>query len=95
MTPRKQNNDAPVYRLTLMCNIDSHDRAIQLTWSPEPQTDRTFSVSVDGNAGIPHELKGREENMGNGTTGTTGLAPVAMLNAPLPEQTLGHLPVCW
>jgi len=86
VAPRKRDTDAPAYRLTLACNIASHQGEIQLTWSPEPQTNRTFSVSADGNTGIPHRLEGREEKMGNGTAGTSGLA-AAMLNVPLPEKT--------
>jgi hypothetical protein len=87
VVPRKRDTDAPVYRLTLVCNSASHEGEIQLTWSPEPQTNRTFSVSADGNAGIPHRLEGREEKMGNGTAGTSGLA-AALLNTPLPQKTL-------
>jgi hypothetical protein len=85
--PRKSGTDAPVYRLTLACNIASRKGEIQLTWSPAPQTNRTFSVSADGNAGIPHRLEGREEKMGNGAASTTGLAAAA-LNVPLPENIL-------
>jgi hypothetical protein len=84
---RIPDTDAPVYRLTLACNIASQQGEMQLTWSPAPQTDRTFSVSVDGNPGIPHRLGGREEKMGNGTAGGSGLA-AAMLNVPLPQKTL-------
>jgi hypothetical protein len=76
-----------LYRLILACNIASRQGEIQLTWSPQPQTNRTFSVSADGNPGIPHKLEGREEKMGNGSAATTGLA-AATLNAPLPEKTL-------
>ncbi|MCU1260965.1 MAG: hypothetical protein JWO80_3850 [Bryobacterales bacterium] len=76
-----------LYRLSLTCNIASHQGEIQLTWSPQPQTDRIFSVSADGNPGLPHKLEGREEKMGNGSAGTTGLA-AATLNVPLPEKTL-------
>jgi hypothetical protein len=87
VAPRNLDTDAPVYRLTLACNNASHKGEIQLTWSPAAQTSRTFFVSADGNAGIPHRLEGREEKMGNGTALTTGLA-AAMLNAPLSEKTL-------
>jgi len=86
VAPRKRDTDAPVYRLTLACNAASQQGEIQLTWSPDPQTNRTFSVSADGAAGIPHRLEGREEKMGNGTAGTSGFAG-AMLNAPLPGKT--------
>lgn len=87
VAPRNRDTDAPLYRLTLACDIASRKGEIQLTWSPAPQTDRTISVSADGNVAIPHRLEGREEKMGNGTPGTTGLA-AAMLNLPLPEKTL-------
>jgi hypothetical protein len=76
----------PLYRLTLACNIASHEGEIQLAWSPAPQTDRTFFVSVDGSPGIPHQLVGREK-MGNGSVVTSGLAAAA-LNAPLAEKTV-------
>jgi hypothetical protein len=87
VAPRKPDTEAPLYRLTLACNATSHKGEIQLTWSPAPQTNRTFSVSADGNAGIPQRLEGREEKMGNGT-GLTSSSATAMLDAPLPEKTL-------
>ncbi len=85
--PRKPDAGLPIYRLTLACNTSSHEGEIQLTWSPQPQTNRTFSVWADGNAAITQNLQGREEKMGNGTALTTGLAAV-LLRAPLPEKTL-------
>jgi len=87
VAPRQSATDSPLYRLTLECDVANHKGAIQLTWSPAPQTGRTFSVSADGNTGIPHRLEGKEEMMGNGTPLTTGLA-AALLHAPLPEKTL-------
>ena len=87
VAPRSSGTDSPVYRLTLACNSDSHKGEIQLTWSPAPQTQRTFTVSVDGNAAIPQRLEGTEEKMGNGTPLTTGLA-AAVLKASLPEKIL-------
>ena len=84
---RNSDANAPVYRLTLACDITSRKGEVQLTWSPSPQTNRTFSVSADGNAGIPHRLEGKEERMGNGTSASTGLA-AAVLKAPLPQQML-------
>jgi mono/diheme cytochrome c family protein len=87
VAPRTQNTDAPVYRLTLSCDPSSNKGEIQLTWSPSPQTDRTFSVSLDGSAGIVRKLEGRETKMGNGTALTSGLASI-ILNVPLPEKTL-------
>jgi hypothetical protein len=87
VAPRERTGDAPVYRLTLVCNVADYKGNIQLTWSPAPQTNRTFAVSADGNVGIPHKLEGREQKMGNGTAASTGLAAV-VLNSPLPEKTL-------
>jgi len=87
VAPRKPDTDAPAYRLTVACNTASRQGEMQLTWSPAPQTNRAFSVSADGNAAIPHSLKGREEKMGNGLALTTGLAST-VLNVELPEKTL-------
>lgn len=87
VAPRMPGADGPVYRLTLECNVANQKGTMQLTWSPAPQTDRTFSVAVDGNAGIPHRLEGRESTMGNGNALTTGLA-AAMLRVTLPRNTL-------
>jgi hypothetical protein len=84
--PRKPDTDAPLYRLTLACDGDSPQGNIQLAWSPEPQTDRTFSVLADGQPGIAHQLVGQEK-MGNGTAGVSGRASMT-LNAPLPTKTL-------
>jgi hypothetical protein len=85
--PRKSEAVAPLYRLILSCNIASGQGEIKLTWSPQPQTNRTFSVSADGKPGIPHTLEDKVEKMGNGSAGTAGLA-AAMLTGPLPEKTL-------
>jgi hypothetical protein len=87
VSPRRKDADAPVYRLTLACNVANHNGDIQLTWSPSPQTNRTFFVSADGSPKIPHTLEGKEEKMGNGTAASTGLAAVT-LNMPMPEKTL-------
>ena len=73
VAPRKPGTSAPVYRLTLTCNVSKRQGEMQLTWSPEPQTDRTFSVAVDGNPGTARRLEGTEK-MGNGTAGTSGRA---------------------
>ncbi len=76
-----------LYRLTLTCDTESHRGEIQLTWSPQPQTDRTFFVSADGAPAIGHRLEGREEKMGNGAIAATGLA-AAKLNTPFAEKSL-------
>jgi hypothetical protein len=86
VAPRKPEAGPPQYRLNLSCNVARHQGEIQLTWSPQPQTNRTFFVSADGNPGIPHKLEG-EEKMGNGAAVTTGRAS-ATLNTALPQKTL-------
>ena len=87
VAPREKGAVSPLYRLTLACDHASQKGEIQLAWSPAPQTDRTFFVSVDGSAGVPHKLEGREEHMGNGVDTKTGLAAI-LLNVPLPQQSL-------
>ena len=84
--PRKPETDAPLYRLTLACNTNSRQGEMQLAWSPQPQTNRTFLVSADGKPGLAHTLVG-EEKMGNGTAGASGLASMT-LNTPMPRKTL-------
>jgi mono/diheme cytochrome c family protein len=84
--PRKASKDAPLYRLSMTCDETSRQGEIQLTWSPEPQTNRTFLVSVDGQTGLAHTLAGQEK-MGNGTAGTSGRAS-AILLTPLPTKSL-------
>ena len=87
VAPRKPEAGMPLYRLILACNVASHQGEIQLAWSPEAQTNRTFSVSADGRQAISQQLQGREEQMGNGSAGIAGLA-AATLSAPLPQETL-------
>lgn len=85
--PRNIGDAAPVYRLIVACDGATRRGELQVTWAPSAQTDRVFSVSVDGNAGAPHRLEGREEKMGNGSAGTTGFA-AAVLRVGLPEKAL-------
>src|SRR5215470_13962829 len=86
VSPRHAEANPPIYRLTIACDAATHQGAMQLTWSPEPQTDRTFLVSNDGQPGVPHTLSGKEK-MGNGTSGTSGRASV-MLHVALPSHSL-------
>ncbi len=86
VTPLQPQVGAPVYRLAVGCDAAARHGDMQLTWSPQPQTDRTFFVSVDGSPAIAHQLEGREK-MGNGSVLTSGLA-AATLNAPLAQQTI-------
>jgi len=85
VNPRRSGMDAPVYRLTMSCDTASHQGEMQMSWSPDPQTNRTFTVSADGATPVPQRVEG-EEKMGNGTAGASGRAS-AKLNAPLAEKT--------
>ena len=65
---------------------------MQLTWSPQPQTGRTLTASVDGNGPIEHKVEGKE-SMGNGGSAQTGHASVILNNGkggklPLASQSL-------
>jgi mono/diheme cytochrome c family protein len=86
VSPRHAEANPPIYRLTIACDAATRQGAMQLTWSPEPQTDRTFLVSSDGQPGVPHTLSGKEK-MGNGTSGTSGRASVA-LQIAMPAKSL-------
>jgi mono/diheme cytochrome c family protein len=86
VNPRKGEANPPIYRLTLACDTTARQGTILLTWSPEPQTNRTFVVSADGNAEVPHALSGVEK-MGNGADVVSGRAS-AVLNIPLPSKSL-------
>jgi len=73
--------------LAVVCDTASNKGAIQLTWSPTAQKDRTFSVSADGGPSIAYELQLATEKMGNSMGFVEGPASV-MLRGPLPEQSL-------
>jgi hypothetical protein len=76
--PRKPDStDLPVYRLSVVCDPSIGVGEIQLTWSPQPQTGRTMTASVDGNAPIEYKIEG-EESMGNGGTVQTGHASLLL-----------------
>ena len=76
--PRKPDStDVPVYRVRMVCNPSTGIGEMQLTWSPQPQTGRTMTVSVDGNAPVEYKIDGKE-SMGNGLTGQSGHASVLL-----------------
>ena len=91
--PRKSGStDLPVYRLRMVCNASIGVGEMQLTWSPQPQTGRTMTASVDGNAPVEYKIEG-QESMGNGGTVQTGHASVLLSNGKdrklaLANQTL-------
>ena len=89
---RPGSTDAPVYRVLMVCNSSTGFGEMQLTWSPEPQTGRTMTVSIDGQAPVEYRIEGKE-SMGNGGTVQSGHAS-AVLNSgrggklTLPKQSL-------
>jgi hypothetical protein len=75
--PRKPGStDVPVYRLRMVCSPVGVGE-LQLTWSPQPQTGRTMTASVDRNAPVEYKIEGKE-SMGNGGTVQTGHASVLL-----------------
>jgi hypothetical protein len=91
--PRKPGlTDAPVYRMLMVCNPSTRLGEMQLTWSPEPQTARTMTVSIDGNAPVEYRLEG-QESMGNGATVKSGHASAVLSSGQggklaFPKQSL-------
>jgi hypothetical protein len=88
--PRTSNStDAPVYRLIILCNPSTASGVMQLTWSPEPQTGRTMTASVDGNAPVGYKIEGKE-SMGNGGTVKSGHASVVLTSGKGPKFALAN-----
>ena len=71
------STDLPLYRLTIVCNPSTRIGEMQLTWSPEPQTGRTMTASVDGTTPVEYKIEGKE-SMGNGALVQTGRASVIL-----------------
>jgi cytochrome c551/c552 len=78
VAPRTSGSlNIPVYRMKMTCNPSTRVGEMQLTWSPQPQTGRTMTVSVDGAAPIEYKIDG-QESMGNGGTLKTGHASILL-----------------
>jgi hypothetical protein len=61
-----------MYRLTLTCNVDTHEGDLQLAWAPAPPPQgRAMAVAVDGKALFAYKVEGTEK-MGNGASGSSG-----------------------
>jgi hypothetical protein len=75
--PRHAGSTAPVYRVILVCNSSTRSGEMQLTWSPQPQTGRTMTASVDGEAPVEYQIEGKE-SMGNGGVAQTGHASIVL-----------------
>ena len=82
--------ESPLYRLKIACNAASGTGQIQLTWSPQPQTGRTMSATVDRDLPVEYTIEGKE-SMGSGATVKSGHASVLLSDAgklSLPRQSL-------
>ena len=89
---RPGSADLPVYRVKMVCNLATGAGEMQLTWSPEPQTGRSITAIVDGNAPLQFGVDGKE-SMGNGAAVQSGRASVVLSSGkggrlPLPIQRL-------
>lgn len=76
---RPDDTHSPVYRIRVVCDPSSHAGQMQLTWSPQPQTERTMTASADGNPPIEYRIEGLE-SMGNGAAVQTGQASLLLSN---------------
>lgn len=74
---RPGSADLPVYRIQVTCNPSTRAGEMQLTWSPQAQSGRTMTASVDGTAPIEFPIDGRE-SMGNGGTAQSGQASLIL-----------------
>jgi hypothetical protein len=99
-TPSPKNTgQADMYRLTLTCDVGTHEDGMQLTWAPGvPEVGSVMSAVVDGKAPVTYKVEGSEK-MFHGATGMSGTGAVLLyattensgmpkLMKPLPEQTL-------
>src|SRR6516165_9837904 len=74
---RPGSTDAPIYRVLMVCNSSTGFGEMQLTWSPEPQTGRSMTASIDGQAPVEYRIEGKE-SMGNGGRVQSGHASVLL-----------------
>ena len=72
-----QSTNAPLYRIQLVCSAATGSGKMLLTWSPQPQTDRSFTVSVDDKPPVEYTITGLE-SMGNGASVKTGRASLVL-----------------
>jgi hypothetical protein len=90
--PSRRANDPtrPLYRISISCSSASSAGEMQLMWSPQPQTGRAMTASVDGKAPVEYRIDGRE-SMGNGATVQAGHASVLLSTGrklAFPDQSL-------
>ena len=75
-------NGFPAYRLLVSCNALTGAGEMQLSWSPQPQTGRTMTVTSDNGAPVEYKIDGKE-SMGNGATVQSGHASVILSGGKL------------
>jgi hypothetical protein len=79
--------DKPLYRVKVTCKQSTGAGEIELTWSPQPQTGRTMTASVDGARPLEYKIEG-QESMGNGGTAQTGHASIFLSDGKARKLTL-------
>ena len=87
--PSTANAGEPdLYRLTVTCNVNTHEAGMRLAWSPGvPSKGRAISSSVDGKALPAIDVDGSEK-MFPGTSGNSGAGAVILHPSQLPARTL-------
>lgn len=78
-TRKPDSADVPVYRVGIVGNPPTSVGEMQLTWSPQPQTERMMSALVDGKAPVEYRIEGKQ-SMGNGMKLQSGHASVLLSN---------------
>jgi hypothetical protein len=79
--------DTDMYRLTIVCDANTHEAEIKLAWAPGgPPSGQVMSASVDGKKPLPYKIEGGQK-MGN-EAGTSGPGAVILAAAHLPQKTL-------
>jgi hypothetical protein len=84
------NVGAPdIYRLTLTCQLETHEAEMLLAWSPGvPAKGSIVTATVDGRAPSTYQVEGSEK-LFRGTVGTMGTgAAILSATTSLPERTL-------
>lgn len=74
---RPDVKENPIYRVRIACKTVSGVGRMELTWSPQPQTGRAMTASVDDGAPVEYRIDGKE-SMGNGATVQSGHASVVL-----------------
>jgi hypothetical protein len=105
VTGTRAAGEIGTYRLTLSCNAETHERAMQLAWAPQA-TSGVLTATVDGGAPFTYNADGaaielsRNSRMAlpNATLHLSGLFPNESVDFPvgdLPAPARQSLAACW